>query len=108
MRVTELARAIAPECELKVIGIRPGEKLHELMIPEDDARCTLEYDDHYRILPQFHDWDSDDYYRSNGGTWCPDGFSYSSDSNDHWLTPDELRRMAGLDAGQPQPSLAGA
>jgi UDP-N-acetylglucosamine 4,6-dehydratase len=98
MRVTDLARAIAPECRLEIVGIRPGEKLHEVMVPEDDARSTLEYGDHYRILPSFHDWDADDYYRSNGGEWCADGFSYSSDVNEHWLATDELRKMAGLEA----------
>lgn len=108
MRVTDLARAIAPECELKIVGIRPGEKLHEVMVPEDDARSTLEYDDHYRILPSFHDWDADDYYRGSGGARCADGFTYSSDRNDHWLTHDELRQMAGLDALENQPSMAGA
>lgn len=112
MKMTELARAIAPECELKVIGIRPGEKLHEVMIPEDDARSTLEFEDHFRILPSFHDWDADDYYRGTGGTRCPEGFSYSSDSNDRWLTDEELRRMAGLapaegrGAAVKQPALA--
>jgi UDP-N-acetylglucosamine 4,6-dehydratase len=98
MRVTDLARAIAPDCRLEIVGIRPGEKLHEVMVPEDDARSTLEYGDHFRILPSFHDWDSDDYYRSNGGEWCADGFSYSSDVNDHWLATHELRKMAGLEA----------
>jgi UDP-N-acetylglucosamine 4,6-dehydratase len=108
MRVTDLARAIAPECELRIVGIRPGEKLHEVMVPEDDARSTLEYDDHYRILPSFHDWDADDYYHGSGGTRCREGFSYSSDRNDHWLTDDELRRMAGLDVESGQPIMAGA
>jgi UDP-N-acetylglucosamine 4,6-dehydratase len=112
MKMTELARAIAPECELKIIGIRPGEKLHEVMVPEDDARSTLEFEDHFRILPSFHDWDADDYYRGAGGTRCPEGFSYSSDRNDRWLTDEELRRMAGLapaegrGAAVKQPALA--
>jgi UDP-N-acetylglucosamine 4,6-dehydratase/5-epimerase len=97
MRMPELARAMAPECRTEVVGIRPGEKLHEVMIPEDDARSTLEYDDHFRILPMFHDWDAEGYYQQNGGTWCPDGFSYSSDRNDHWLTAEELRAMAGVE-----------
>jgi UDP-N-acetylglucosamine 4,6-dehydratase len=108
MKMTELARAIAPECELRVIGIRPGEKLHEVMVPEDDARSTLEYDDHFRILPSFHDWDADDYYRGAGGTRCPEGFSYSSDRNDRWLTDEELREMAGLEAREPSLATAGA
>ncbi len=81
MRIVDLARAICPHCELKEIGIRPGEKLHEVMVPEDDARNTLEYDDFFAILPAFRDWDSESYKEENGGRWCPDGFRYSSDAN---------------------------
>ena len=95
MNVVDLARAIGPECELKHVGIRPGEKLHEVMVPEDDARLTLEYDDHFRILPAFrHGVD----YSTDGATPCPDGFSYSSDSNDEWLDEGQLREMAGIEA----------
>lgn len=96
MRIIDLARAIAPSAELRYTGIRPGEKLHEVMVPEDNAHHTLEYDRHFVILPTFHDWDAHDHYRSNGGRPCPDGFRYSSDSNDWWLSPSDLRRLAGL------------
>jgi UDP-N-acetylglucosamine 4,6-dehydratase len=94
MKVIDLARAIAPECRLEVVGIRPGEKLHEVMIPADESRNTFEYDTHYVIAPAFHEWSVFD-FRSNGGRPVADGFSYSSDANDHWLTVDELREMAG-------------
>ena len=103
MRVTDLARAITPECEIKIVGIRPGEKLHEVMVPEDDAHHTLEYDDHFAILPAFHEWSAEAYIAENGGQLCPDGFRYSSDTNTRWLTPEELRTMAGLAARTKMP-----
>lgn len=90
MTVTDLAEAIAPECEIKIVGIRPGEKLHEAMITEDDARRTLEYDTYYVIQPEFPWWRQE---YSNGGKSLPDGFSYISNVNDHWLTVDELRQL---------------
>lgn len=96
MKMTDLASAIAPECQTKTVGIRPGEKLHEVMVPEDDARHTLEYDEYFAILPTFHDWDSKAYIHQNGGKLCPEGFRYSSDTNTRWLTVQELRTMAGL------------
>lgn len=96
MNIMDLARAIAPECETEIVGIRPGEKLHEVMVPEDDARHSVEYDDHFAILPAFEEYDPVAYGRRNGGKPCPDGFRYSSDSNDQWLTAEELREMIGL------------
>jgi len=96
MRVTDLARAVAPECDIKIVGIRSGEKLHEVMVPEDDSHHTLEYDDHFAIMPTFHEWSAEEYILKNGGKLCPDGFRYSSDTNTRWLTMEELRTMAGL------------
>jgi UDP-N-acetylglucosamine 4,6-dehydratase len=96
MNIMEVAKAIAPECRTRVVGIRPGEKLHEIMVPEDDARRTLEYEDRFVILPDFHDWDVDVEASRNGGKRCPDGFRYSSDTNTEWLTAADLSRMAGL------------
>jgi UDP-N-acetylglucosamine 4,6-dehydratase/5-epimerase len=96
MRVMDLARAIAPECQTRVVGIRPGEKLHEVMVPVDDARNTVEYDDHFAILPAFQDWDAEGYLRERGGQWCPEGFQYSSDNNTSWLSEQEMRTLAGL------------
>jgi UDP-N-acetylglucosamine 4,6-dehydratase len=93
MKIMDLALTIAPECTTKIVGIRPGEKLHEVMVPEDDARHTMEYKNHYAILPSFHEWDSLEYAKSNGGKPCPDGFRYSSDSNTRWLTPAELQAI---------------
>ncbi len=94
MRVVDLARAIAPECEMRVVGIRPGEKLHEVMVPEDDARHTLEYEDHYAILPTFYGWNADEYVSKNGGKPCPDGFRYCSETNPQWLSTEQLCEMA--------------
>ena len=96
MRLLDLVRAIAPECETKIVGIRPGEKLHEVMVPEDDAHHTLEYDDYYVIFPAFQDWDAQQYIQKNGGRPCPDGFCFSSDTNTWWLSAEELRAMIGL------------
>jgi UDP-N-acetylglucosamine 4,6-dehydratase len=96
MRVVELARAIDSECKTVIVGIRPGEKLHEVMVPEDDARHTLEYEDYFAILPTFHEWDAQDYLHKNGGKSCPDGFRYGSDTNDSWLSIEQLRQMISL------------
>jgi UDP-N-acetylglucosamine 4,6-dehydratase len=95
LRITDLARAIAPECRTEVVGVRPGEKLHEIMISEDDARQTIEHDDYYAILPAIHPWDTQKYITENGGRPCPDGFCYSSDKNTQWLSTEELRKMIG-------------
>jgi UDP-N-acetylglucosamine 4,6-dehydratase len=97
MKITDLAEAIAPECDTEVVGIRPGEKLHEVMIPSNDARNTLEFDDYYAVLPAFRNWNSEAYQKEKGGTWCDDQFKFSSDNNERWLTAEELREMIGLD-----------
>lgn len=92
MKITELATAIGPACEQKVIGIRPGEKLHEVMISEDDARHTLEYEDHYVIEPEFHWWTAEN-LAAPGGKRVPDNFRYSSEINTEWLSHEELQTM---------------
>ncbi|MEF3254640.1 MAG: UDP-N-acetylglucosamine 4,6-dehydratase (inverting) [Deferribacterales bacterium] len=89
MKMWDFATAIAPEAEIKEIGIRPGEKMHEVMIPEDDARHTREYSDHYRIIPEFLNWEAPKEF-GNGGKKLPDGFSYRSDNNHLWLTKEQL------------------
>jgi UDP-N-acetylglucosamine 4,6-dehydratase len=93
MKITDLAKAIAPKCKHKIIGIRAGEKLHETLITLDDARHTLEFDDYYVIEPDFHWWTTKELYQGKGGKPCPDGFHYSSDKNEQWLTEKELCRM---------------
>jgi UDP-N-acetylglucosamine 4,6-dehydratase/5-epimerase len=89
MRVVDLARAMAPEAELRTVGIRPGEKLHEEMISASDARSTLDLGDRYVIQPELDFWPR----QPIEGVPVPDGFSYASDTNDRWLTVDELRAM---------------
>ncbi len=89
MKMIDFAQAIAPEAEIREIGIRPGEKMHEVMIPEDDARHTREYSDHFRIIPEFLNWEAPKEF-GNGGKKLPDGFSYRSDNNTWWLTKEEL------------------
>jgi len=90
MKVTDLAKAIGPECEIEVIGIRPGEKLHEAMIMEDDARHTLEFDDYYVIQPELA-WFTKEQLK--GGKALSDGFAYTSDNNTEWLTIEHLSEM---------------
>jgi UDP-N-acetylglucosamine 4,6-dehydratase/5-epimerase len=92
MKMTDLARAMAPECELEVIGIRPGEKLHEVMVTAEDSRKTLEYNDHFVITPNFNWWKKT---YSNGGKPVEEGFVYSSDINNRWLGKEELMEMIG-------------
>lgn len=92
MNIIDLAKAIAPDCRHEIIGIRPGEKLHEVMITEDDARHTLELDDFYVIEPEFNWW-SGAQHKSNGGKPVEEGFRYASDTNEKWLTVEELREL---------------
>jgi UDP-N-acetylglucosamine 4,6-dehydratase len=91
MRITDLAKVIAPHAELENIGIRPGEKLHEEMISEDDARRTVEMSDHYVIQPETEWWAR----RGGGigGSPLAPGFSYSSDKNSQWLSQEQLAVM---------------
>lgn len=88
----EFAKIIAPDCKIEDIGIRPGEKMHEVMIPSDDARHTLEYDDHYRIMPEFMNWLTTK--KNTTGKKLPEGFCYSSDNNPEKMDADYLRKIA--------------
>ena len=90
MKVTDLAHAIAPECEQKIIGIRPGEKLHEQMIGAEDSFYTYEYPEHFKILPAIHGW-SDSPERIKDGKKVPEGFVYASDNNTQWMSDIELQ-----------------
>ena len=91
MRIIDLAQAIAPGCETEIIGIRPGEKLHEVLISGDEARSAVELDDMFVIQPTFP-WSTTLVNWSHGKT-LPDGFDYTSDENNRWLSGDELERM---------------
>lgn len=91
MRLVDVAQTIAPEARLEHKGIRPGEKLHEVMIPEDDARRTVELEDRFVILPS-EPWARHERWLRHGKR-CDEGFRYASDTNDRWLGPAELRAM---------------
>jgi len=90
MTITDVAKAVAPDAQHDIIGIRPGEKVHEQMIGFEDAPHTFEYDDHYKILPAIHGW-SNDPSRIGSGKRVPEGFIYSSERNTEWMSVDQLR-----------------
>lgn len=92
MRITDLAEAVAPGCRVEVTGIRPGEKLHEMLISADEARNAIEFDDMYVVQPMFPWWGGD---HLQGGKALPDGFSFESHTNTRWLSPGELRALIG-------------
>ncbi|KJS50141.1 MAG: UDP-N-acetylglucosamine 4,6-dehydratase, partial [Peptococcaceae bacterium BRH_c23] len=96
MRITDLAEAIAPGMPVKVIGIRPGEKLHEIMVPADDSHLTLEFEEHYVIKPAISftypiDYSTD--VTGNKGSLVAPGFEYNSGTNPDFLTVEQLREM---------------
>jgi UDP-N-acetylglucosamine 4,6-dehydratase len=91
MNIMNLAKVIAPECKTEVVGIRPGEKLHEVMVTRDDARRTLEYKDHYVVQPDFEYWGHR--CKENGGKKVAEDFEYNSETNPWYLTIDEMRKM---------------
>jgi UDP-N-acetylglucosamine 4,6-dehydratase len=92
MRITDLARALAPTLPMKVVGIRPGEKLHEVMITDDDSRQTLELDDRYVIEPAFAWWQRDR-YAATGAMPVAEGFRFASDTNTDWLDAPRLKAL---------------
>jgi len=90
MKITDVARVIAPDAKQEIIGIRPGEKLHEQMIGEEDSYFTYEYPEHFKILPQINGW-ADDAKRIKDGVKVPEGFVYVSDSNPSWMSDAHLQ-----------------
>ena len=95
MKMVDLARAMAPDLPHEIIGIRPGEKLHEMMVTEDNARNTIELKDRYIIEPAFTWWTRDPYLEFAGEP-VAEGFRYSSDTNSEWLTAEQLQEMIGI------------
>ena len=91
MRLIDIAKAVAPKAKHKIIGIRPGEKLHEQMISGDDSYSTYEYSNYYKILPQIHEWAKDN-LRIKNGKRVSEGFVYSSDNNSEWMTKSDLQK----------------
>lgn len=92
MSILDLARVIAPEADVALTGIRPGEKLHEVLISEDEARTAVELDDRYVVMPSMDLWTLGDYWQSKGSP-LPDGFRYASNTNPQWLTIDQIQAM---------------
>jgi UDP-N-acetylglucosamine 4,6-dehydratase len=97
VRIMDLAQSLAPDLPTKIVGIRPGEKLHDIMCPRDDSHLTVEFEDHYVIRPSIRFFDSDMDYATNaaGGTGepVPQEFEYNSAINPHFLTVEELREL---------------
>lgn len=93
MKIVDLARAMAPDLSHEIIGIRPGEKLHEVMVSADDARTTLDLGDHFIIEPSFAWWQRPELAVKTEKV--PDGFKYDSETNSEWLTDDQLKAMIG-------------
>lgn len=104
IRILDLARIVGPECEYKTIGIRPGEKLHEVLVPKGEAHLTLEFDDYFVIQTGHSYWDREEYLRTHQGTPCPEGFSYTSDTNPWWLTDDEIMELVNQAERELSPS----
>ena len=90
MRITDLAKALAPDCKLKINGIRPGEKLHEVLMTEDESARAVDTERYYVIKPLFQGWEGSNW---SGAGSVPERFRYASDSNDVWLSPQQLRDM---------------
>jgi UDP-N-acetylglucosamine 4,6-dehydratase (inverting) len=92
-RITELAEAIGPACKIDLVGIRPGEKIHEEMITESDSYYTADLGKYYVILPQNPAWSYDDYFINKKAKKVPYGFTYSSGTNEEWLSKEQLREL---------------
>jgi FlaA1/EpsC-like NDP-sugar epimerase len=90
MKVTDIAQAVDPEAQHQIVGIRPGEKLHEQMISPEDAYYTYEYPEHFKILPAIHSW-HEDFKRIKDGKRVPEGFTYASDNNTEWMDVPALQ-----------------
>ncbi|MDQ0820503.1 UDP-N-acetylglucosamine 4,6-dehydratase [Arthrobacter sp. V4I6] len=99
MKVTDLGDVVAPNVEQEVVGIRPGEKLHEQMIGFEDAPYTYEYEEHFKILPAINSWDKDANRIKDGQLVSPD-FTYASDNNPEWMSPEDLRRWMDANRGK--------
>jgi UDP-N-acetylglucosamine 4,6-dehydratase/5-epimerase len=89
MHIPDIAKAVDPNARLETVGIRPGEKLHEQMISEEDSHYTYEYPEHFKVLPAIHSWHND-FKRIKDGTRVAEGFVYASDTNTQWMSAQEL------------------
>jgi UDP-N-acetylglucosamine 4,6-dehydratase len=93
MKVSDLAYAMAPDAKIDIIGIRPGEKIHEILLTEDEARHTKEYDTYFVIEPELKFWNTNN---SDGGRALPEGFRYASDTNTIWMSIEDLKKMIAI------------
>jgi len=91
MKVVDIAKAVDPNVKFEIVGIRPGEKLHEQMIAAEDSNYTYEYPEHFKILPAIHNWSSDP-LRIQGGKLVAEDFTYNSENNPEWMSVDELSK----------------
>jgi FlaA1/EpsC-like NDP-sugar epimerase len=91
MTITDIAKAVSPDAQHEIIGIRPGEKLHEQMISSEDSYHTYEYPEHFKILPAIHQW-SADAHRIKDGRKVLEGFTYASDTNKEWMDIKALQQ----------------
>ena len=99
MRILDVAKAIAPEAEIEIIGIRPGEKLHEVLVSEDESRHTIELDDMFVVEPAGAFWFGHSWHEL--GQRPPEGYSYTSNNNEQWLTNEEIGQLlGGVEIGQ--------
>jgi len=92
-KITDIAKAIAPDCEHRIIGIRPGEKIHEQMITSSDSLTTYDLGKYYAILPQTPNWDTNEYIKYFNAKPVVKGFEYNSGDNSQWINVDEIRRL---------------
>lgn len=92
-KITDLAESIAPGKKIKIVGVRPGEKIHEEMITETDSLNTLEFDNYFVILPSSPQWDIEKFKNNFKGAAVKEGFKYNSASNDKWLSISEIREL---------------
>ncbi|KYC54025.1 MAG: Polysaccharide biosynthesis protein [Candidatus Methanofastidiosum methylothiophilum] len=90
MKLIDLAEAVAPECEKRIIGIRPGEKIHEVLLTEDEARHSLEFESYYVIYPEYNFWRESN---PENGKMLEEGFKYSSDTNNNWININQLKEL---------------
>lgn len=95
-KILELAEAVAPDCKTEIVGIRPGEKIHEEMITESDSYNTVDVGRYYVILPQNPPWNYDEYFIKQKAKKVPGGFTYNSGSNEEWLNKEQLRDLIRL------------
>jgi UDP-N-acetylglucosamine 4,6-dehydratase len=93
VKVSDLACAMAPDAKIDIIGIRPGEKIHEILLTEDEARHTKEFENHFVIEPELPFWHRND---GDGGREVPEGFRYASDTNTVWLSIEDLKKMIAI------------